>query len=214
MFKSYSDLTSVLPKEIAQQGRVCPVEHILNAHAVWDVFAEALSYVLGQKESVGVPLTICHQKQHPHKACVCWTTSRFLEAHIITAVCFVVKYQTGFPTQDFPYESEHFLLFNHVVSHLLDVSGGRWLIKAACAVPPHCTHLLRIWEWLYCCYILVVLQIILKKKNLDLKVPVYCRLSSICGSPNSSCSTFFRTSEKKAAKPMTWGIIVIYYSYL
>lgn len=60
------------------------------------------------------------------------------------AICFVVKYQSGFPTEDFPYESEDFLLFNHVVSHPLDVSGGRWLIKAACAVPSHCTHLVRI----------------------------------------------------------------------
>lgn len=71
MLKPSNSLTWVLPKQIAQQGRVCPVEHILNAHAVRDVFAEALSYVLGQKESVGVPLPICHQEQHPHKACVC-----------------------------------------------------------------------------------------------------------------------------------------------
>lgn len=34
MLKLYNDLTWVLPKQIAQQGRVCPVKHILNAHAV------------------------------------------------------------------------------------------------------------------------------------------------------------------------------------
>lgn len=60
------------------------------------------------------------------------------------AGCLVVKYQSGFPTQDFPYESKHFMLFNHVVSHPLDVGGGRWLIKAARAVPSHCAHLVRI----------------------------------------------------------------------
>lgn len=60
------------------------------------------------------------------------------------AICFVVTYQSGFPTEDFPYEGEDFLLFNHVVSHPLDVSWGRWLIKAACAVSSHCTHLVRI----------------------------------------------------------------------
>lgn len=70
-FKLHKNLTWVLPKQVAQQGRVCPVEHILNAHGVRNVFAEALSDVLGQKESVGVPLTICHQKQHPHKAHIC-----------------------------------------------------------------------------------------------------------------------------------------------
>lgn len=67
----WNNLTWVFPKQVAQQGGVGPVEHILNAHAVRDVFAEALSDVLGQKESVGVPLTICHQKQHPHKARIC-----------------------------------------------------------------------------------------------------------------------------------------------
>lgn len=60
------------------------------------------------------------------------------------ALRFVVKYQSGCPTEDFPYESKHFLLFNHVVSHLLDVSGGWRLIKAARAVPSDCTHLLWI----------------------------------------------------------------------
>lgn len=34
MFKLSNNLTWVLPVQIAQQGRVCPVEHILNAHAV------------------------------------------------------------------------------------------------------------------------------------------------------------------------------------
>lgn len=36
-------------------------------------------------------------------------------------------------------------------------------------------------------------------------VPMVPRVTSICGSPNSSWSIFFRTRAKKAAKPRTWN---------
>lgn len=63
----HSVLTWVLPKQVAQQSCVCPVKHILNAHTVWNVFGKTLADVLCKEVSVGVPLTVRHQKQHPHK---------------------------------------------------------------------------------------------------------------------------------------------------
>lgn len=73
----HSVLTWVLPKQVAQQSRVCPVKHILNTHTVRDVFAEALADVLSEKISVGVPLTVRHQKQHPHKTHVGCITNKY-----------------------------------------------------------------------------------------------------------------------------------------
>lgn len=142
-----TQLTWALSKQVAQQSCVGPAEHILNTHTVRDPFAEALSNVLGQKVSVGVPLTIRHQEQHPHKAHVGCIKNK--QSHIsvsscnYTASCAAV-YQRGCPTENLPHERKDFLLFNHVAPNPLDVSGRWWLIETACAVSSRCPQCIRI----------------------------------------------------------------------
>lgn len=52
--------------------------------------------------------------------------------------------QSGFLTDNLPYECKDFLLFNHVVPHLLDISGRWWFIETAGAVSSCCLDCIRI----------------------------------------------------------------------
>lgn len=85
----------MLSKQVAQQSCVCPGKHILNTHTIWDVSAEALSDVLCQKVSVGVPLTVRHQEQHPHKSHVDCIINKYLTFQIVLLYimfCYVLSW--------------------------------------------------------------------------------------------------------------------------
>lgn len=126
--------------------------------------------------------------------------------------------QSGFLTDNLPYECKDFLLFNHVVPHLLDISGRWWFIETAGAVSSCCLDCIRIvWGRIldFRCIAFFVLQHKTmqkmqckikknpKKQGYKIKLPGLLRLSSMAGSPYSSWSTFFRTRAKKAANPRT-----------
>lgn len=77
------------------------------------------------------------------------------------------------------------------------------LACAACLSWPH--------KCVVCCHksititnkIQSYLKLMMKWKGCN--IPVFPRVTSICGSPYSSWSIFFRTRAKKAAKPRTWN---------
>ena len=100
--KLHRTLTWVLSKQVAQQSRVCPVEHVLNAHTVWDPSTEALSNVAAQEVSVGVPLAVRHQEQHPHESHVGCNTNKDLtsasQAAELLPVLWCIK--ADFPTNN------------------------------------------------------------------------------------------------------------------
>lgn len=86
-------LTWVISEQVAQQSCVCPVEHVLNTHTVRDPFAEALPNVLGQEVSVGVPLAVRHQEQHPHESHIgCITNKHLTLASYSGLYCFICCY--------------------------------------------------------------------------------------------------------------------------
>lgn len=58
--------------------------------------------------------------------------------------------RSAFATKDLPYECEDLLLFNHVVSHPLNVSRRWWLIETARAVSSCRCHSFRIIYGRYC----------------------------------------------------------------
>lgn len=104
--------------------------------------------MLGQKVSIGVPLTVRHQEQHPHKAYI-GCRQNILHQHLkpYYIAPYVVMCQSGSTTKNLLYEGKDFLLFNHVVPHPLDVGGRWWLIETACAVSSCCAYRIRIiWE--------------------------------------------------------------------
>lgn len=63
-----AQLTWVRSKKVPQQSCVGPGEDISEAHAVWDVPAEALTDVLLKEISIRVSLAVRHQQQHPHES--------------------------------------------------------------------------------------------------------------------------------------------------
>lgn len=194
----------MLSKQVAQQSCVCPDKHILNTHTIWDVSAEALSDVSGQKVSVGVPLTIRHQEQHPHKSHVDCMINKYLTCQIVLHYIMCCYVLSRFSYQESPLLGQR---LSALWSCCSSSSRCQWEVAADrncryCLFLLHALrhdHLMRVML----VWFVLFFQTEAKIENCEKKVPVFLRLSSIWGSPYSSWSTFFRTRAKKAAKPRT-----------
>lgn len=142
--------TWVLSKKVRQQSRAGPGEHVFEAHAVWDVLAEALSDVLLKEISAGVSLAIRHQQQHPHESNVDCNKhiSPFRWNHRFQpeGLPLVQNAHTDILllTQKLPQKGKSFIFQDLVLSHFLNIcwswrliqsaalSGHLWILVSAC----------------------------------------------------------------------------------